>query len=369
MNLETGAALRRAEGSPIDANALEYSLKPYVSAQFSQPVFPGGRFIETRSLAARDDLARSGVVAANISQADLQRRLHEIAVEVYGSVSSLRNAVETLGFAVALEDERLAQAEQDLADGLISDRQLLRLQVGANRTREALLNTRDNLRSLERRLEELAGGGIGIGDLELQSDPPVPSFDTPDQPVSADVRRAERRVQEAELQQLIGRVDRAARLSVFARLEPRYPEQRNEPDQPGAAVSDLLEGAGTDWTVGFGLRIPLYDGGAARQTALAEDLAVQQAQIEVQQARDAAEREDADYAERLQLLRQRLDLLEADLELARQTEEDLAERVTAGTAGRLQLDEARLDRMQAADAAQQARWDLAAVLAQRQVLP
>lgn len=371
LNLETGAALRRTLTAPDEPfEQLSYSLTPYVSARLTQPVAVNGRLIETRSLAARDSLARSGYEAGRLAEREAGNQLFAAAVQLYLSVYDLRAAAAALEFARDLDRRRIEQAELDRADGLITDRQLLQLRTAANRTRETQLDVRENLRRTERRLTELTGGTLASVGYSLSIDFSAATAllrrqQDGDGSSPVAVERAERARQEAELQRIVAAVGRAPQLSLFARVEPRYPEQRDNPDELSGVFQGL--GDGYDWTAGVSLRWPLYDGGAAAYAAEAEQTAVQQAGKRVEQSRRDAADELTETEQRVAILQERIELLVQDLELAERNLADLQTRAEFGQVGSLRIDEARLDVFQAGNSLSHARSELLNALVGRAI--
>lgn len=352
LNLELSGRFERSSSVAFDSEDdpdLSYSLKPALSMQYSQPVFVGGRIVDFRIPEARDQLAGSGYTAAAYAADDLRVQLTLAAVELYTAIHGLRQSHAVLQRRFELEQSQLDQAEADLAAGAISTRQFLQLRVNLNRIRENILNLEENIQTVERRIRDISGGLDISGYLTesfssetlLSS---VPAASQREVPLST--LRAQRALDEARWRQITSAPGRSSRLTVFGRVQPRYPLERENAQDIASSVSDLFESAGIDWTVAIGLQIPLYDSGGKSAASAAELLAIEQAEIRLQQAMTENSEDVRNLEQRVLVLAEREELLELEIELNRQAYAEAILRLESGIGSEQQLTRIELDLIQ-----------------------
>ncbi|WP_460050555.1 TolC family protein [Spirochaeta dissipatitropha] len=365
LNIELSGRFERSSSVAYESEDdpdISYSLKPSLNMQYSQPVFAGGRLLDFRSTEARDQLAASGYSAAAFSADNLQNQLTMAAVELYGAIHSLRQSRTVLQRRFELERSRVEQAETDLAAGAISEQQFLQLRVNLNRIRENILNVEENQQLVQRRIRDISGGldisayrteNFNAGTLMSL----VSLSGTRNSPLS--VQRAERALDEARWQQITSALGRASRLTVFGRLQPRYPIERENPEDIASSVSDLFDSAGFDWTLGIGLKIPLFDSGSKAAASAAEELAIEQRVISLQQAVSDSAEDVRNLGERIRVISERLELLELEITLNRQAYAEAALRFESGIGTEQQLTRLELDLIQSENNHIQAEHELA----------
>ncbi len=356
-----------------------YEVEPSVGLQFSQPVFVNGRFIDLRVGRALDGEAAVGVRNAEVARRETENGTALAAIELYFVIGNLRDAIETLEFSKTIQQTRIEELESDVEVGIASERQLLQARLAENRTREALLQSREQLRTVERSLNRLADDSFDIrafslervADYVVADDPLSEAVATlreefpPDAEQSWDlagnsaVRRADISIQEAVDSAITSDVDRAAELSVVAQMSRRYPDDRDDESNIGSAFTDLFDGdGGFNWRVSLGVRIPLFDGGQRRRSRDADELAIRLAEIERGDAESDARDELGTSLERLGILTDRIAIIDADRAFEFERLEDTEALREIGSATALEVDDVRLDIREREDELREVQLDL-----------
>ena len=367
-------ALREINGN--DNGDTRWEVEPSVALQFSQPVFVDGRLVDVRVGGAVDREARAGLRNAEIARRDAENGSMLAVVELYFAIADIRASVDTLEQSRRILSRQVDETESDVAAGVASEQQLLRTRLQENRTREALLEIREQLRGFERSFERLVGGSINPAEFgfsrasELDTDvatraenlldafPPDArrAWDLSD---NTAVRRARIAVEQARDERITNAPDRAPEFSVSGNISRRYPDERDDETDISSAFSDLFDGdGGFDWAISLGFTIPVYDGGRRGSLARSERLAVELSELEHREAEAQARDELADALERIEILLERLEILRADRDFEADRLVDIESLAEIDDATELEVDEVRLDLCESENAIGEAVTDL-----------
>jgi multidrug efflux system outer membrane protein len=267
------------------------------------------------------EAARANLLAARYAHALVDLSLAGAVAQGYFALRALDAQLDVLEQAIRLREESLAIARARLGAGLAGELDVYQAQAALA---EARVQRRDTARSrslAERQLAVLTGRldlrlaaaapGAGLFALPVPPAPPagLPSALLERRP---DVRAAEQQLVGANA--LIG----AARAALFPSisLTGAFGGQ-------SAELSDLLSSGARIWSLGFGLTLPIFDGG--RRTARVEQAEARRAQAlaAYQRALENGFREVADALVSLEQsaaseseLRARLDAARSALELS-----------------------------------------------------
>ncbi|MFP4644120.1 MAG: TolC family protein [Spirochaetales bacterium] len=353
-----------------------WEVAPSAGLRLSQPVFVGGRFVDVRIGRALDREARTGVRNAQVAQEEAANGSLIAAVELYFAISDVRQSVDTLELSRDILSRRIEETESDVEAGVASERQLLEVRLQRNRTRETLLDLRDQLRGFERSFARLVAGEFDPSeytferaseleaDIEAQAQDILDRYDGVersewDVSENSGVRRARISVEQARDQAITAAPDRAAEFSVTGNASRRYPDEREDETDVIDAFGDLLdEDGGFDWNLTLGLTVPLYDGGRRRNEALADTRSIELAELERQEAEDDARDDLADELERLEILIERAEILRADSDFEADSLADTRALAEIDEATGLEVEEVQRDLRESDNAVNEALTDM-----------
>ncbi len=369
-------ALRDIDSDGDSIGDTSWELEPSVGLQFSQPVFVDGRMVDVRIGRAIDREARVGLRNAEVAERDAENGSILAAVELYLAIADVRTSVETLELSRSILSRRVEETESDVAAGVAGEQQLLRIRLQENRTREGLLELREQLRGLERAFERLVAGAIEPDefsfaraadldvDIQGKAQELLSEFEDTargdwDVSENSAVRRARVAVEQARDEAITNAPDRAPEFSVLGNVSRRYPEQRDDETDVSSAFTDLFDDDGRfDWSISLGLSIPLYDGGRRENQARSDALSMQLAELELRQAEAEARDDLADALERLDIVVERLDILQADRDFEADRLTDIEALAEIDDATELEVDEVRRDLRESENAIGEALTDL-----------
>jgi outer membrane protein TolC len=333
-----------------DSRSLEQV--PEGTVGFSQPLFSTGSLLSTDVF---DAAMREAELARMQSRLTVETQQNEAILRGVGQFvryAGLRRTMELNRRTIAVLEEQIRSAELDRSQGILSENAVLALQVTLNDRRRTLFDMELEAVRTEQelvRLLNLAGGADAIREYRL--------LDIPDEltgPIGVTgravdgnnplVRSRRMDVERARAQGLRNALTDRPQFDVSLSARPLYPEDRESSDDFSTSLSDYLDGEG-DFSARISLlvRIPLLTGRerAARDSidALTEAGAV----ASLEDTEGAVNRELEVLRVQRELLLQRRELLETELEYQRRrlrSEEDLLE---AGATTRLRVQEVALD--------------------------
>lgn len=301
---------------------------PSLSLEISQPVFVNGRLIDLSLFNAGIRSAEIGWEKGVIERRAAVNQSIAAAAELYLRAVNLRRQSARLERAVALSEQRVGQMRVSLSQGRIAPSELRELELELGTQRETLLQVRFNLRELVRNLARVSGR-TGLTPELLSDEFTVPEL--PGEIAGTDPDRFSRNADVAsklldlERTRLQGALDGRqfkSDLTLALSLRPRYPDDRTlasglgenpkyDTDSFWDSFGDLFaEGASLDYSIGVGLRVPLYTGGRrARQQAIQRERELSAAEGLSLARRSVADRFEVLLLER-EYLRERIALFE-----------------------------------------------------------
>lgn len=378
-SVETSASRRLEEGD-LESTDAEWEVEPSVSLQFSQPIFVNGRLVDIRIAREIDREAYAGVRNAEVARRQQENSTVLAAVELYLVIANLRETVDTLEFSRSVLQRQIERTEDDVEAGVASRQQLLQTRLSENRTRESLLETREQLRSLERSFARVTGGELEPDEYrfaraeelfesieqDVRSRLEELGAGSPEQwPIeeNAAVKRGQIQVETARSSAITADSDRAPEFSVATSVTRRYPDERDDPAAFAGAFGDLFDGdGGFDWNVSLRLGIPIFDGGRRQRERDADELSVQLAELERQEAQKDAREDLAERLEQLEILVERIEILQADRDFEQDQVENLESLREINSATGIEVDEALVDLRESENSIVEVRTDLVLTL-------
>ena len=266
--------------------------------------------------------ARAGLLASRYSRDVVELTLAGATAQAYFAVRSLDVQAVVLTQTIKTRSEALELARARLQGGLASELDVYQAQTALS---DALVQRRDTERQralVERQLGQLTGRldlKLPPGDVFKLPVPPVPPAGLPSDLLGRrpDIRGAEESL--ASSNALIG----AARAAMFPTISLTAGLGAQSAD-----FADLLTSGAKIWTLGYGLALPIFDGGRRSARVDQAQAREQQALASYQKAIETGFREvseglintgqsaatEADLAERLQAARNALALSNARYE-------------------------------------------------------
>lgn len=333
--LPTGGFLVGEIGSGLSATVIDpeggdpstsYSLSPSVSFSLSQPLFVDGSLVDVEQFSLNRENALLSVTSAETGTRAAREQLVATVVNLAVRRNALRRVVETQLLQQEILGQRLEEARIRQEQGQGSQQDLVSLQVQLNRLQDAELQSSLSARELELELARLSGVSIDEN-TDIAIPPPEASPVLPEsqmgRPLS--VLQAQVELQAARIEYALSQKQPLVTADVFLSLTPRYADERANPDTPAGAFTDYDgQGAGVDLNLGVNLSIPLSEGAARRRTVEQASIAVTLAESALQERENESQASRELNELRVETLRQRIALLQFDLEFEReQLESDL----------------------------------------------
>jgi outer membrane protein TolC len=300
----------------------DFSQKPTATVSLSQPVLLNGKLIDFGQFPATKRKAELGLEKEQAAGRVAANQAISQAVQLYLSVVQVRQAVAQLERTVELAARRLETLADGVRLGTATETDLLDSRIANGRQRKTLLDLRASLSRTERLLAAAIGRESLTG-VELVEE--VPAWTRAGDP--ADLRDAALRtnasilqgslaVEERGVDNVIAGQRHASTLtlsfSVTGRREAGLSERTF-----GQSFSDLFaDGAGVDWTAAAGLKVPLFDGGSAREDRAVSEALAASIQKGLESRRQAVLEDLAAGLERRSILEEQVGLLAEAVDLA-----------------------------------------------------
>lgn len=337
--------LRRVHPEEGDSS---WEQAPELTVALNQPLMAGDQFLGTRVFRAGLREAEIDFLQAqHLNSATRGTAIRE-ALALYVQVDSLRRSVTLLEETISLLQQQLESAELDRQQGLISDTALLALQVTLNNRREALFSTRLQLVQAEQSLARSIGLET-VEELELEHDLdvlPVPALQDLDAAIRENprVQVRELQVEQARQRSIVNtRVDRPS-IGLFARVQPLYPEPRDDADSLSGSFTSLFAGdAGLEATVGITLTVPLLVTRQRHYRERIDELMRLDAQVGLDDTEQILANNLRTLLTNRRFLRERLSLLDVDVEYERRRTASERSLLEAGVTTELRVREVELD--------------------------
>lgn len=329
----------------------EITQDPGLALSVFQPIFVNGRFIDPSVM---KNTRRNGEIGVDLSRVRNQETMNNILIGVLSTVlrvSVLRDSVLLLEKSLDLADLRLQMARQDRERGRISESDLLGIELDVGRQREALFDVRYQLALAELDLSGLLGLDEVSGysfDLDYGATESLLgdrggglASDLSGNPA---VLQAALDAEQARLSEQLNGVEEAPVLSLSFQAGPRYPSARADAGDLTSSFTDLFsEDAGVDVSVNLALQFDAWDGGAARARKQADRAAVVMAEEGEAEARRAAAAERTTLLARLDLLNDRIALLESNIAYDRRLLQREIDRQALGASTNVDVETVRLE--------------------------
>ena len=323
---------------------LEYELTPSLSANLRQPLGAGGQFLPTN---AAEGAKRSASLAADQAALDDRSRRNQAvrnAVDLAGRVLVLRAVLDAQSAGLESARRRAESALLRRRGGTATEDTALELELAAETLRASRDETRLSLRDAERRL----AGLLGLAEAPSLSSrlPLLSTAPAPEPSASPEALRAALALDKAAADAAARAVADSAALGVNVSVEPRYPDSRPNPSDPGTILSDYFgggTGAGVNLNLTLTLDVPLSVREARTLRSRADAAAAQTASANLRAAeRSVLERATA-LEERRVFLADRIEIQKRIADLSRRKWERLRDLAAAGTVPADDADAAKTD--------------------------
>jgi len=340
------------------------SQNPSATFVLSQPVWVNRKLFDLRQLSAARRVSEINWRKAEDGSLEVRNGNIYAAFSLYTEAIGLRRNISYLEKSLELADQNLRQVRINLDAGRASETDLLELEILIGLQREALLESRYALLQVEQGLAGALGLEMGLADYEY-----IESFESPALPADTAELVAEARannptvrqdrlsVEQTEAQGILsGRTD-APNLSVSLTLLPQYAE--GDPAEFGDSFSSFFtDETELDWSVAISLEIPLYNGGKKtyREQANAASERIARETLDAS-LRDVQNTYKA-LVLRQSIIRDRIDLLEKNIQLKTRTAADEQGKLEVGLGTPFRVESARLELLQVQNELWQARADL-----------
>jgi outer membrane protein TolC len=321
---------------------------PELSFALNQPLMTGDQLVGTRVFRAGLRDAEIDFLQAELLNSATRGTAIREALALYVQVDSLRRSATLLEETISLLQRQLESAELDRRQGLISDTALLALQVTLNNRREALFSTRLQLVQSEQALARSIGletvEGVPLEtDLNSLSIPALQDLDLAIRE-NPRVQVQELQVEQARQRSIVNtRVDRPS-IGFFARMQPLYPEPRDDGDSLSNSFTDLFSNdAGLEATVGFALNVPLLVARQRQYRERIDELTRLNAQVELDDTEQILANNLRTLLTNRRFLQERLSLLDVDVEYEQRRTDSERTLLAAGVTTELRVREVELD--------------------------
>ena len=261
--------------------------------------------------ARASEAAQANLLASELSRETVALTLAGATAQAYFALRSLDAQVEVLENTIRLRRDSLAIARARADAGLASELDVHQAQGALS---DALVQQREARRNrslVERQLAQLSGNlplKVAAGDLFALPVPPTPPPGLPSSLLERrpDIRAAEQNLVAANAQIGVARAALFPAISLTAALGAQ-----------SAEFSTLLSSGAGIWSLGFGLALPLFDGG--RRSARVDQAAARREQFvaSYQRSIETGFREVADALENVEQSLGAERELQARLEAAR----------------------------------------------------
>jgi outer membrane protein TolC len=349
----------------------DFSQVPKATVQLSQPVLLNGKLVDLDLFPASKRKAELGWEKEQAAGRVAANRAVSQAVQLYLSVVQMRQAAAQMERTVELAGRRLDSLADSVRLGTATETDLLDTRIANGRQRQTLLDLRTNLSRTERLLAA-AIGRENLAGIELAED--VPAWTRTGDPAglgeaalrtNASILQGSLAVEERRVDDVLAGQRHASTLTlsftVAGRRSSDYGQSSGYSDNRtfGQSFSDLFApSAGVDWTAAAGLKIPLYDGGGAREDRAASEALTASVHEGLQSRQQAVLEDLAAALERRSILEERVSLLAEAVDLASRrlaTEESL---LGQGRSTDNDVEARRLDAEAKANDLRQSRADL-----------
>jgi len=344
------------------------SQNPSATFVLSQPVWVNRKLFDLRQLSAARRVSEINWRKAEDGSLEVRNGNIYAAFSLYTEAIGLRRNISYLEKSLELADQNLRQVRINLDAGRASETDLLELEILIGLQREALLESRYALLQVEQGLAGALGLEMGLADYEY-----IESFESPALPADTAELVAEARannptvrqdrlsVEQAEAQSILSGRNDAPNLSLALTLLPqdRGSSGGTPPTDFGDSFSSFFsEGTELDWSVAIGLEVPLYNGGKKtyREQANAASERIARETLDAS-LRDVQNTYEA-LVLRQSIIRDRIDLLEKNIQLKTRTAADEQRKLEVGLGTPFRVESARLELLQVQNELWQARADL-----------
>ncbi len=270
----SGVGSQTVNGVAVTTPDTQYSQKPKLSFNLTQPMFLNGKLIDFDLFPATLRKAQLGYLEQDAADMAQRNQLVGQAVQSYLTIIQLRKNVVQTQKNIDVTQGNLSLMEKNYSLGLVAEPDLLDARIGLSRQKQALLELSSTLLKTERLLAHAIGRDDMAGVLFVE-DIPTLAFTLGREEAVARAFSGHPLLREKGLTAEERRVDAilagqqyASTLSLSFSWAPRYPFSTSTPYMTdfNSSFSDFFkDGAGNDYSLAAGLTIHLYDGGSQRE--------------------------------------------------------------------------------------------------------
>ena len=324
---------------------------PAAAVSVFQPVFVNGSFLDPQ---VREKTMRNGEIGWEISRVkdlDTRNRIIGGVLSAVHQVKVLRESVVLLEMGLELADLRLEMAAEDRNRGRISESDLLSIELDVGRQREVLFDAGYRLVLSEiglagmLGLESLDGYDFRL-DYGMTDRLFGESADTVAGVLSGNpaALQATLEAEKQELAEDLNGVQEAPVVSLVFQAGPRYPGTREDESDFSASFTDFFaDGADVDLSFGLAVQFNAWDGGLSAARRKADRAALVIARESRDEALRAAAEERKTLLARLELIDDRIKLLESNILYDRRLLQREIERRSLGASTKVDVETVRLE--------------------------